>query len=58
MTPTQVRKLAESIHADVCYDTLETCLLYYGDCVRAATRLYRAGLLKEDPSEATLTQSA
>lgn len=49
MTPTHVRKAAESIHADVCYDTLEECLLYYGDCVRAATRLYRAGLLKEDP---------
>lgn len=51
MTPTYVRKAAESIHADVCYDTLESCFAYYGDCVRAANRLYRHGLLKEDPSE-------
>lgn len=48
MTPTYVREAAALIHADVCYDTLETCLLYYGDCIKAATRLYRAGLLKED----------
>lgn len=48
MTPIQVREAAALIHADVCYDTLEECLMHCGDCVRAATRLYRYGLLKED----------
>lgn len=53
MTSPKVWKAAELIHARLCCQTLESCFEGNGDCVKAAYKLYRDGLLNLEKPVAT-----
>lgn len=48
MTPKHVIEAAKSIHATICYDSFEECFEEYANCIKAATNLHHAGLLKTE----------
>jgi hypothetical protein len=50
MIPKTVTDAADVIHVAICEDSIEDCREEYGQCQKAATELYHAGLLAETRS--------